>query len=168
MLSACAVSPRPAGRLDPTDPVDRVDPTDPVDPADRGSALLLMPACVLIMLVLASITVDMALVHLRQRQAFDVAAAAANDAVTAGVDTSALRSGTFVVQPAAARQVVARSVAASELAPHLVGPPRVAVDGDQVEVRLTLRADYLFTGVMPGTPDATTVTATASATAMSP
>jgi Flp pilus assembly protein TadG len=157
VLSSCpAGTPRPAGR------------SDPADPADRGSALLLMPACVLIMLVLASITVDMALVHLRQRQAFDVAAAAANDAVTAGVDTGALRSGTFVVQPAAARRVVARSVAASELAPHLVGPPRVTVDGDRVEVRLTLRADYLFTGVMPGTPDATTVSASASATAMSP
>jgi hypothetical protein len=127
-----------------------------------------MPACVLITLVLASITVDMALVHLRQRQALDVASAAANDAVTAGVDTGALRSGTFVVQPAAAREVVARSVAASEMAPHLAGPPRVTVAGETVEVRLTLRADYLFTAVMPGTPEGTTVTATASATAMSP
>lgn len=142
-------------------------PTAP-RPADRGSALLLMPACVLIMLVLASITVDMALVHLRQRQALDVAASAANDAVTAGVDTAALRSGTFVVHPTNAREVVARAVAASEVAPHLAGPPEVTVDDDRVEVRLTLRADYLFTGVMPGTPEATTVTATASATAMSP
>jgi Flp pilus assembly protein TadG len=136
--------------------------------SDRGSALLLIPASVLIMLVLASIAVDMSLVHLRQRQALDVAASAANDAVTAGVDTTALRSGTFAVQPAAARQVVARTVAASEMAPHLVGPPEVSVDGDRVEVRLTLRADYLFTGAMPGTPDATTVTALASATAVEP
>ncbi|HEY8546090.1 MAG TPA: hypothetical protein VIL36_13620 [Acidimicrobiales bacterium] len=136
--------------------------------ADRGSALLLMPACVLVLVVLASIAVDMALVHLRQRQALDVAAGAANDAVTAGVDTAALRRGTYVVEPGAARDVVARSVAASEVAPHLVGPPQVTVDGETVSVRLTVRADHLFTGVMPGVPDATTVTASASATAVEP
>lgn len=135
---------------------------------DRGSALILMPACLLVLLVLASIAVDMALVHLRQRQALDVAASAANDAVTAGADHAALRSGRYSVSPAAARQVVARTVAASQLAPHVVGSPTVVVDGDRVEVTLTLEADYLFTGVMPGTPDATTVTATASATAVSP
>jgi hypothetical protein len=97
-----------------------------------------------------------------------VAASAANDAVTAGVDPAALRSGRFSLQPAAARQVVVRTVAASEMAPHLVGPPEVSVDGDRVEVSLTLRADYLFTGVMPGTPAATTVRANASATAVEP
>ena len=135
---------------------------------DRGSVLILVPACLLILLVLASIAVDMSLVHLRQRQALDVAASAANDAVTAGVDPASLRSGVFHVEPAAARRVVARTVAASQMAPHLVGPPRVVVDGETVEVSLTLRADYLFTAVMPGTPDDTTVTATASATAVAP
>jgi len=130
--------------------------------------LILVPACLLILLVLASIAVDMSLVHLRQRQALDVAASAANDAVTAGADPVALRSGVFHVEPAAARRVVARTLAASQLAPHLAGPPRVVVDGETVEVSVTLRADYLFTAVMPGTPDATTVTATASATAVSP
>ena len=136
--------------------------------SERGSVLLLVPACVLIMLVLASIAVDMAVVHLRQRQALDVAAAAANDAATAGFDPAALRSGAFEVSPAAARQVANRTIAASQLAPHVVGAPRVVVDGDTVEVSVTLRADYLFTGAMPGTPDDTTVTATASATAMEP
>jgi hypothetical protein len=120
------------------------------------------------MLVLGSIAIDMALVHLRQRQAMDVAASAANDAVTAGVDEAALRSGSFVVEPTAARRVVERTIAASQLAPHVVGPPRVSVEGDRVEVSLTLRADYVLTAVMPGTPDSTTVTATASATALSP
>lgn len=135
---------------------------------DRGSVLILMPACLLIVLVLASIAVDMTLVHLRQRQALDVAASAANDAVTAGVDVGALRAGEYRVEPAAARQVVARTVAASQLGQHLVGSPRVVVEGERVEVSLTLQADYLFTAVMPGTPDGTTVTATASATALSP
>jgi len=135
---------------------------------DRGSVLILMPACLLIVLVLASIAVDMTLVHLRQRQAMDVAASAANDAVTAGVDVGALRAGQFRVEPSAARRVVARTVAASQIGRHVVGSPRVVVDGERVEVSLTLEADYLFTAVMPGTPDSTTVTATASATAISP
>jgi len=135
---------------------------------DRGSVLILMPACLLIVLVLASIAVDMTLVHLRQRQALDVAASAANDAVTAGVDVGALRAGQYRVEPAVARQVVARTVAASQIGRYLVGSPRVAVEGERVEVSLTLQADYLFTAVMPGTPDGTTVTATASATATSP
>ena len=42
--------------------------------SDRGSVLMLVPAAVLIVLVMASIAVDMSLVHLRQRQAHDLAA----------------------------------------------------------------------------------------------
>jgi hypothetical protein len=34
-----------------------------------------------------------------------------------------------------------------------------------VEVELTVRADYFFASVVPGAPDSTTVTATASASA---
>ena len=59
---------------------------------DRGSVLLLVPAAVLIVLVMASIAVDMSLVHLRQRQAHDLAAQAANDAATGAADQAALRS----------------------------------------------------------------------------
>ena len=63
----------------------------PMEP-ERGSALMLMPAGLLIVLVLASIAVDMSLVHLRKRQAFELAAAAANDAATAGVDQGRVRT----------------------------------------------------------------------------
>jgi hypothetical protein len=135
---------------------------------DRGSALMLLPAGVLIVLVLASIAVDMSLVHLRQRQGFDVAAAAANDAATAAADTRLLRAGAYEIDAAEARRVVQRSVAASDLAPHLVGAPAVTVEGDTVEVSLTVAAAHLFTGAIPGTPDRTVVTATASATATEP
>jgi hypothetical protein len=44
----------------------------------------------------------------------------------------------------------------------------VRIAGDTVEVSLTVEADYLFTGALPGTPDGTTVHATASATAVQP
>lgn len=129
---------------------------------------MLLPAGVLVVLVLASIAVDMALVQMRQRQAFDLAASAANDAATAGVDRSGLRVGTYLLDPAATEASVERSVAASQQATHLAAPPEVVVTPDTVEVTITLSADYLFAGVVPGAADGTTVTATASATAESP
>lgn len=135
---------------------------------DRGSVLMLVPAGLLIVLVMASIVVDMSLVHLRQRQAHDLAAGAANDVATAAADQGALRAGDYRVDADRARDVVDRVVAASELARDVAGPPAVRVTGAGVEVEISLRADYVFAGVIPGTPDGTTVTATASATAPAP
>ena len=140
----------------------------PGDSPDRGSVLMLMPACVLVVLVLASIAVDMALMHLRQRQAADAAASAANDAVTAGVDPRSLRQGDYRLDPAEVRAVVDRTVAASEAAEHLARPPDVAIDGETVEVELTVEAEHLFTGAIPGASRTTLVTARASATAVAP
>ena len=134
--------------------------------ADRGSALILMPAGLLVLLVLASVAVDMSLVHMRHRQALDVAASAANDAVTAAADPAQLRRGVYRIEPTEARAVVRRTIAASGLATHMVGPARVVVDGANVQVSVTVRAEHLFTGALPGTPDSTVVTATASATAV--
>jgi hypothetical protein len=133
---------------------------------DRGSALLLMPAGLLIVLVLASIAVDMSLVHLRKRQAFELAAAAANDAATAGVDQGRLRTThDYVLDPERVRAVVADVVAASELAPELAKPPKVTVTAAGVRVELALQADYIFADVVPGAPDGTEVTASATAAA---
>jgi hypothetical protein len=135
---------------------------------DRGSVLMLVPAGLLIVLVMASIAVDMALVQLRQRQAHDLAAGAANDAATAAADQAALRTGDVLVDGDRAQAVVAQIVAASELAPQVVGTPRVSVAGGRVEVEISLYADYIFAGVVPGSPDGLTVTATASAVAEPP
>ena len=135
---------------------------------ERGSVLMLVPAGLLIVLVLASIAVDMSLVQLRQRQAHDLAAGAANDAATAAVDRGRLRSGDYEVDPDDAAAVVERIVAASELAPDVVGSPAVRVTDAGVEVEVSLYADYVFAGVVPGAPDGSTVTATASATTATP
>jgi hypothetical protein len=137
-------------------------------PDERGSVLMLVPAGVLIVFVLASIAVDMSLVHLRKRQAFDLASAAANDAATAGADQAALRSGSYLIEPGSARTVVADVVGASELAPHLAAPPSVTVTAEGVSVEITLEADYIFAGVVPGAPDGTVVAASATAVAETP
>jgi uncharacterized membrane protein len=135
---------------------------------ERGSTLMLVPAGLLVVLILASIAVDMAIVQLRQRQAHDLASAAANDAATAAADQVGLRQGTYVVDGHAADEVVAGIVGASELAPLVVGTPDVTVTGDGVRVVLELRADYIFARVMPGAPDGTTVRATATSRAAGP
>lgn len=132
---------------------------------DRGSILLLVPAAFLVVMILASIAVDMSLVHLRQRQAHDLAASAANDAVTAAADHLGLRHGRIEVAQADAEAVVARIVAASDLAPQVVGTPVVRIRPETIEVELSVRADYVFASVVPGAPDSTTVTAMASARA---
>ena len=134
---------------------------------DRGSALMLMPAGLLIVLVLASIAVYMSLVHLRKRQAFELAAAAANDAATAGADQGRLRTThDYVLDPERTRTVVGDVVAASDLAPQLARPPVVIVTGAGVRVELALEADFIFADVVPGAPDGTVVTASATATAL--
>ena len=134
---------------------------------ERGSALMLMPAGLLIVLVLASIAVDMSLVHLRKRQAFELAAAAVNDAAAAGVDQGLVRTThAYVLDPARTRAVVGDVVAASELASDLAGPPVVTVTGAAVRVELTLDADYIFADIVPGAPDGAVVTASATATAV--
>jgi hypothetical protein len=46
-----------------------------------------------------------------------------------------------------------------------VGTPVVRISPDTIEVELSVRADYVFASVVPGAPDSTTVTATASASA---
>jgi hypothetical protein len=124
-----------------------------------------MPAGVLVVLILASIAVDMSVVHLRKRQALDLAAAAANDAATAAADPGALRAGDFRLDPARARDVVDSVVGASELAPLLAAEPVVAVTDEGVEVTLAVEADYVFAGAIPGAPDGAVVTATAGASA---
>ena len=130
---------------------------------DRGSILLLVPAAFLVVMILASIAVDMSLVHLRQRQAHDLASSAANDVVTAGANHAALRNGRVELAQGDTEALVARIVAASDLAPQVVGSPVVRIRPDAVEVELSLRADYVFASVVPGAPEGTTVTAIASA-----
>lgn len=135
---------------------------------DRGSVLMLVPAGLLIVLIMASIAVDMSLVQLRQRQAHDLAAGAANDAATAAADGGQIRSGTYTVDAEAAAAVVDRIVAASDLAPEVVGGPVVRVTGNVIEVEISLYADYIFAGVVPGASDGVAVTARASALAQEP
>jgi hypothetical protein len=134
---------------------------------DRGSTLLFFPAALLVVVVLASITVDLARLRLVQRQADDAASAAANDAVTAGLDIEALRRGDdYRLDPRRVARIVDRTVRVHDHAGigalaadvELTGVRSVAVD-------ITGRVPVGFARVLPGAPAEVTVASRASAVA---
>ena len=57
-----------------------------------------------------------------------------------------------------------QSVIAAGLVDDLASPPEMAILGTTVQVRLTIRVDYVFARALPGVAHSTTVTATGSAT----
>lgn len=111
---------------------------------DLGSVLMLMPAAVLIVLLLGAIAIDSAIVYLGQRQAYDVAFDAANDAAGAGFDLEEARSsGEVVYDGERVRAIAAQAVAASGVDDLELVSARVDGDGVVVTVRRTVR--HLFT-----------------------
>ena len=109
----------------------------------RGSVLMLMPAAVLIVLLLGAIAVDSAIVYLGQRQAYNVAFDAANDAAGAGLDAAIAReSGDIVYSPARVEVLAAEAVDAASISDlRLVS---VDIDGDEVVVTVEIDIDHLF------------------------
>ncbi len=134
---------------------------------DRGSTLLLFPAALLVIVVLAAVTVDLARLHLAQRDLDDLAAATANDVTTLGVDEAELRrAGTYRLDPDLVRTLVATAVRVRH-SPLLLGVRAEATVVDPRTVRLRLRASVSlpFARALPHAPDAAAVQAEASATA---
>ena len=128
---------------------------------------MLMPAGVLVVLLLGAIAFDMSVVFLRQRQASALAVDVANDVATAALDEVAFRSdGEYRLDPALAIELGRAFVAASDLQEEIVDVEVTVVAPDAVEVRIVLRAEYVFARAIPGTGDATTVEASATAVAV--
>ncbi len=122
----------------------------PRGPSGRGSALALVPAGFLVLIVLAAITVDSAVAFLGQHQLGDALAAAANDAAGAAIsDSSFYGSGAVVVDPARAAAVVCRSVAAQDGGLHRLSI-QIAVAGSVVGLRGTAEVDEVFGRDLPG------------------
>jgi Flp pilus assembly protein TadG len=131
--------------------------------SERGTVLMLMPAAMLVLLVLASIMVDYAIVAMRARELHSAASAAANDAATAAISRSGLRTGETWVDADRARRVAEAAFAAQGL--ELDQPPTVTVSLDGREVTVTAHATYgyLFATAVPGAPDTFTVDVAATA-----
>lgn len=133
----------------------------------RGSVLMLMPAAVLVVLLLAAISVDLSLVFLRQRQASGVAVDVANDLASAALDEGAFRStGEFTLDPDRAERLGRAFIDSSDLAGDVVDVDIEVIGPDAVRVALTVRVEYLFAKAIPGAADGTTVSAHATAVAV--
>ena len=153
-----------AGRLDARR--ERLDERRRPRGSEHGSVLMLVPALVLVLVVLAAIAVDSAVIFLGQRQLGDAAAAAANDAASALSDPSFYRAGSVALDPSVARRVAQASVATQDHSGVTIdGPADVQVEGRQVCVSLTGHVEAIFGRAIPGVPHATTVRARATATA---
>jgi Flp pilus assembly protein TadG len=136
---------------------------------------MLVPAAVLVLVILASITVDAAVAFLGQRELANAAAAAANDAVTAGLSdvafyrgTGDLPSGTLLVDPARAADVarhavtarVGRGVRVEEVTAD------VSPSGDQLCVTVRGEVPYVFARALPFVAHQARVRGQAGATAV--
>lgn len=136
---------------------------------DRGSVLLLVPAGVLVLFVLAAIAVDFSLAFLGQRELSAAAAAAANDAAGAAVSDAAFygaSSGDITVDGARAQRVAAEAVIRRRPTGVTITHVVVRTGGPHVCVAVTGRVPYLFTPIVPGLPRSAEVRGESVATAV--
>jgi hypothetical protein len=117
---------------------------------ERGSAMMLVPAGFLVLMLFAAIAVDSAGTFLAQRQLTDALAAAANDAATAGLDNTAYyERGDLVLDPGASARVVCRSMAAQGDGDLRDLELQAGVSGPVIAVRGTAEVDVIFGRIIP-------------------
>lgn len=130
---------------------------------------MLMPAAVLVLIMLAGIAFDYSHLYLAKRDLASLADAAANNAVTYGVDQASIRRGDgYALDPELVEQSVVASIAVHSHDLHLIGDPVVELlTPTRVRVTLLARIDYVFTKAVPGARDSETVRVTSTADARS-
>ena len=139
---------------------------------ERGSSLLLFPAGLLIVLVLAAIAVDTSIAFMAQRELANAAEAAANDAASQGIDNDVYYQQARVELDAAAVEslAVAKVRAAIDESRHaglsvqaIASPPAGAGCPWTVRVTASSRVSFLFAQAIPGGPHQADVHASAVA-----
>ena len=119
---------------------------------ERGTALVMVPACMLVVLGLGTVAVDGAVLHAAQRRLLAICAAAADDAAGM-VDARAVQlDGTVRLDPAAARRVALARLAPARRIGEQVGPPVVRGDAaaGTVDVATTVDVGRLVFRLLPG------------------
>jgi hypothetical protein len=129
---------------------------------ERGSVLMLLPAAVLVLFVLAGISVDAAVTFTQQRQLVAAAGDAANDAASALARAGVYGGGEVSLDRAEVDRTV-RQVLAED---GIDADAAWSVDGTTVTLRLTRRVDLIFTRAVPGVAHERTVHATVTAHAV--
>ena len=118
----------------------------------RGSVLMLMPAALLVVFVLGSISIEFAAVSMRQRALYNAADAAANDAATYAIDRAVLRAtGEVVLDPVLVAEAVVLSLRSQHI--ELIGAPliEVSADGKTIHLELVQQVPLVIGGALPGT-----------------
>lgn len=118
---------------------------------DRGSVLALVPAGFLVLILLASLAVDSATAYLGQQRLHDALSAAANDAVTAGLDDPAFyRNGRLMLDPAAVDRTVCSALAAQDDRGLRDVRLAVAISGSSILLAGRATVDAVFGRAIPG------------------
>lgn len=129
-------------------------PLTPGPTRERGSALLLLPAGMLIVIMLAAIAFDLTLAFQRKRALVDLAGSAANDAVTAALDMDRLRvDGRYCIDSNRAASVVSQHLQLTDLAEvSVVAVQATGPDGcaTSIAVVLTAPSSAVFARAIPG------------------
>jgi Flp pilus assembly protein TadG len=129
---------------------------------ERGTVLAMMPAAVLILVILAALAGDSALIFLAQRQAFHHAEGAANDAAIAGLDLGPARAaggGSPILNQQRAEKIVDAVMQTGSNGTYTVGNEAddvlVTVDTStgNVTVRVHIVVHHIFLGAVPGMDD---------------
>jgi len=130
----------------------------------RGSVLLLFPAAVLVVIVLAAIAVDSAIAFLAQREIANAVAAAANDASSMGVgNRSFYEGGSVDIDATTAVRLAEERVAVALDSSRFhrlqvdvaIVPAGSAGCPARVRIRASARVDALFAKALPGGPHQT-------------
>ena len=134
---------------------------------ERGSALLLVPAFLLIFVMIAGFVVDWSVAFLGEREVANAAAAGANDAAAAALSGPAFQTNNEVtLNRSLAEMVAAESVRRRDngvlrdvqVTTELVGP-------NKVRVTVHAKVSTIFTRALPYGTDTVDVEASATATA---
>ena len=127
--------------------------------ADRGQSLLLLPAGFLIVLLLGSLVLESAALHLRQRQLDDLADSIANDAAAVGFDVATFRAtGRVAIDPTSATAVVDPAIDISSTPGARLESFAIVDAPAAVSVALTLDHSYILGGLLGGGPKTLTAT----------
>ncbi len=123
---------------------------------ERGTALVMVPALALVLVVLGAVAIDLAVAHAAQRSAVRVATAAADDAAGM-IDRRAVQlDGVVRIDPVAADLVARARIRTADL-PGPVEGVEVHSDASSVEVVLRVRVPHVFLDAVPGGPGSGTV-----------
>lgn len=131
--------------------------------------LLLFPAAVLVVVVLAAVAVDSSIAFLGERELANATAAAANDAAGRAISDPAFYQGDRIeLDPVSVERVaVGRVRAALDNGRHhdvvveaRASPPATAGCSWTVRVTASSRVAYIFSRAVPGGPDSVAVQAT--------